>query len=67
MEGGIFCLSEGRTYGIMKTFAHTSHGCFIFKVNQMFFPVKTNALFFKRCTVKDFSKIILSQTEGQPA
>lgn len=51
----------------MKTSAHTSHECFIFKVNKIFFSVKTNALFFKRCTVKCFSKIILSQSEGQPA
>lgn len=40
---------------------------FIFKVNQMFFSGKTNALFFKRYTVKCFSKIILSLRGGQPA
>lgn len=69
MEGAIFCLSGGRAQGIMKTSAHTSHECFIFKVNQtflLFFSVKAGALFFKRCTVKCFSKIILSQSEGQP-
>lgn len=47
----------------MKTSAHTSHECFYFQGQPNVFSGRTNALFFKRYTVKCFSKIILSPSE----
>lgn len=47
----------------MKTSAHTSHECFYFQGQPNVFSGRANALFFKRYTVKCFSKIILSPSE----
>lgn len=48
-----------------ETSAHTFDECFYFQGQLNVFSAKTNALFIKRCTVKCFHKIILSQSWGQ--